>query len=81
MKIGKAILIAQAVLTLIIGILFLIQLFSLYSQDLSKNIGQVEISKSTTHTYSTNEFRFRTASYILVTVSLIELVIIWRLMV
>ena len=82
MRWGKFVLLFQAVVTLILGIIFFLQVLTLDSQKISQT--EITINTSESQLIQTNisdiRTRFSTASYILLFVSLIELIIITRLL-
>jgi len=87
MKWGKIILIFQAVLTLIIGIFLLVMVFNIeyqYEDKVKEEYSLKNISSIIAYEqlikYETFKKRFFNASYILVLVSIIELVLLWRLL-
>lgn len=83
MKLVKFVLIFQAIITLIIGIVFLFQVFNIqynFEEGLKDEyIEQDLMIKEQLVRYNEFKQRFFNASYIIVVVSLIELIIIWRL--
>ena len=92
MKWGKFVLFFQAIVTLILGLLFFFQLLAAYQGNLDRyghfksisvvgNEGPLQISQSPNIEGLLNEFefKFKTASYVLIVISLIEIVIISRL--
>ena len=87
MRWGKFILAFQAILTLVIGIAFITQVFNIeynyeekVQQDYTaKGIGTLIIQEQLTK-YNEYQSKFFKASYILIIISLIEMLIIWRLM-
>ncbi len=86
MRWEKFILAFQAIMTLIIGIVFLIQVFNIeynYEEQIQQDyttsgigpaINQDKLTK-----YNDYKTKFFNASYILVVISLMEMIIIWRL--
>jgi hypothetical protein len=87
MRWGKIILIFQAIVTLIIGIVFLIQVLNIeynyepnvIHESVKYNITD-NIIKEQLARYETFKKRFLSASYILVIISIIELLLIWKLL-
>lgn len=92
MRWGKFVLFFQAVVTLIIGLLFFVNLLisyqanidrfsTLHNIDVVSGSGDLEIvqAPSVEDLAKAFEFKFKTASYILVVISLMEIVIISRL--
>lgn len=85
MKWTKFVLLIQAVITLLIGIIFFLQVFSMtdtFESD-KKIIGEISPAASMAYNefmrYDSLRKRFFYVSYILVIFSLIQLIIIWRL--
>jgi len=81
MRWGKFILLFQAVITLVIGIVFVFQVLNI--DNIQEDAGK-EIEKSTQIIdkilkYQGDKDRFLRASYILVLIALMEMIIIWRL--
>lgn len=88
MRWGKFILLFQAVITLVIGIVFLLQMFQIetYRVDKAKQLANLELPDGVdTSQFPQFEkiqdlsYRFNTAGYVLFTIAAIELIIIWRL--
>lgn len=81
MRWGKILLVFQAIITLILGIVFLSQVFSLSASHISKlQIGVVpHNSKNNAIQFFDIKQRYYNASYILLVVSLMELIILSRL--
>jgi uncharacterized protein (UPF0212 family) len=86
MRWGKFILFFQAVMTLLIGIVFLLQVFNIqynYEEQIKEdyNLSSINpdlINKELLKYYEFKN-RFFIASYILAVVALIEMIIIWRM--
>lgn len=87
MRWGKVILAFQAIMTLIIGIVFLVQVFNIeynYEEKVqddftASGIGTLIIQEKL-EKYNEYKIKFFRASYVLIVISLMEIVIIWRLM-
>ena len=83
---GKFILFFQAITTLIIGIIFFVQVFSIQhtiethveETTLKSGINSVTVQNDVVK-YESFKKRFFSSSYILVITSLTEIIIIWRL--
>jgi len=86
MRWGKFILFFQAVTTLIIGIIFFLQVFNI-QYNLEEKVVENQMSSGIQSVVMVDDMikfeqfkkRFFNASYILVVVSLMEIIIIWRL--
>ena len=81
MRWGKTVLLFQAIVTLIIGIVFFSQVLSIDAH----NISQAESTINSQNPLPITEldeikFRYSTASYVLLFVSLMEIIIITRLL-
>jgi hypothetical protein len=86
MRWGKFLLFFQAITTLIIGIIFFLQVFNIqynYEYELQEQTIQNGISSVMVYNelakYEEFKKRFFDSSYVLVLVSLMEVIIIWRL--
>ena len=77
MRWGKFILLTQAIVTLVLGIIFFSQILSINVQKITQS--EITIDAST-HAEQPQKTQHSTASYILLFVSLIELIIITRLL-
>jgi len=83
MKWGKFILLFQAIITLILGIIFFSQILNINIQKITQSeitIDTLNISSQQTIGLPELQKQYSTASYILLFVSLIELIIITRLL-
>ena len=81
MKWGKLVLIFQAVITILIGMVFFMQVMRIDQtniSDLDVNVGGGVISDTQFELLSIKD-RYTTASYVLLVVALIELLILTRL--
>jgi hypothetical protein len=88
MRWGKIVLAFQAVMTLIIGIVFLTQVFNIeynYEVEVQEQEDQTSSGINTLIVqekliqYNKYKTKFFRASYILIIISLMEIIIIWRL--
>ena len=83
MRWGKIVLLVQAVATLVIGIVFFMQVLTLDAARISELKIQVEegnLSEGVNPEYIDLKQRYSSASYILLFVSLMELIIITKLL-
>ena len=83
MKWGKIVLLIQAVATLLIGLVFFMQVMNIDAAKISELRIQVKegnVSMGTSPEYIDLKQRYSSASYILLFVSLMELVIITKLL-
>ena len=82
MKWGKLVLIFQAIITLILGIVFFSQVISIDGHKISQPEILENTSGKITNSINIDDIktRYSTASYILLFISLIELLIITRLL-
>lgn len=83
---GRVVLVFQAIVTLIIGLVFFIQVFNIeynYEEKVRQDYETKNIDSKIVYNqlakYEEFKHKFFTASYILVIVSIIEVIIIWRL--
>lgn len=86
MRWGKFVLFFQAIITLLIGIIFFIQVFNIqynYEDSIKEAYVQSGDTSGSAHSeiarYEDFKQRFFNVSYILVIVSLMEIIIVWRL--
>ena len=90
MRWGKIVLLFQAIITLLIGLVFLMQMFDLEKVDLDKLVNESLASADqdfeniselpAVQEYISLRAKFQRASYILIIVSLIEWILITRLL-
>jgi hypothetical protein len=76
---GKFMLVFQAILTLVIGIIFLAQSLSVASQHVSETFATYGNPDNASLAYFDLSSRFKLGGYIVLVVSLIELIILQRL--
>jgi len=86
MRWGKFILVFQAVITLLIGLVFFSQVFNIqnnYEPEVKEEYSQMGIGTVIVYEelakYNEFKMRFFRMSYILVVISLMEMLILWRL--
>jgi hypothetical protein len=83
MKWGKFILIFQAIVTLLIGFVLFFQMMNMekarLSQELSDKVNSNLSQMSEIQDFVDLKFRFELGSYLLVVISLVEMIIIFRL--
>jgi len=85
MRWGKIILLLQAFVTLVLGILFFSQVLTIDAEkiiqaEISINTSDTTTQQQTDEGISETKAKYSTASYILLFISLIELIIITRLL-
>lgn len=83
MKWGKFILLFQAIITLVIGLIFVFQILNIdnIQEETEKNIAQTQSTQVIDQIlkYQKDKDRLFKASYIIVLIALMEMIIIWRL--
>jgi hypothetical protein len=83
MKWGKFVLLVQAIMTLVIGMAFFMQVMNIDAAKISElkiQVKEGDISMGTGPEYIDLKQRYSSASYILLFVSLMELIIITKLL-